>query len=59
MVLKGSVLSTGCTIGAGAVVAGKNVKTGEVWAGNPAKMIKENVTYGHLDNKEKLGTGKK
>lgn len=57
-ILKGSYLSTGCTIGSGAVVAGKKINTGEVWAGNPAKRVKENVVYGHYQNGPKLGSSR-
>ena len=57
-ILKNSYLSTGCTVGSGAVVSGKKINTGEVWAGNPAKKIKDNVVYGHYTNWNQLGTAR-
>ncbi|MGE0152834.1 MAG: gamma carbonic anhydrase family protein [Reyranellaceae bacterium] len=41
-VLDGVVVETGAMVAAGAVVTpGKVVRKGELWAGNPAKMIRE------------------
>ena len=41
IVLDGAVVETGSVVAAGAVVApGKRVKSGEVWAGCPAKLIR-------------------
>ncbi len=41
-VLDGAVVETGAMVAAGAVVTpGKIVRKGELWAGNPAKMIRE------------------
>jgi carbonic anhydrase/acetyltransferase-like protein (isoleucine patch superfamily) len=41
-VLDGAVVESGAMVAAGAVVTpGKRVKAGELWAGNPAKMMRE------------------
>lgn len=41
MVLDGAVVESGAMVAAGAVVTpGKRVKAGELWAGNPAKMMR-------------------
>lgn len=44
MLLKGSVVGSGSIVGGGAVLA-KTVGNNEVYAGNPAKKIKENVFW--------------
>jgi carbonic anhydrase/acetyltransferase-like protein (isoleucine patch superfamily) len=42
IVLDGAVVETGAVVAAGAVVApGKRVKSGELWAGCPARMVRE------------------
>lgn len=42
VVLDGVVVESGAMVAAGAVVTpGKRVKAGELWAGNPAKMMRE------------------
>jgi carbonic anhydrase/acetyltransferase-like protein (isoleucine patch superfamily) len=42
IVLDGAVVETGSVVAAGALVApGKRVRRGEVWAGCPAKMVRE------------------
>lgn len=41
-ILDGAVVESGAMVAAGAVVTpGKRVKKGELWAGNPAKMLRE------------------
>jgi carbonic anhydrase/acetyltransferase-like protein (isoleucine patch superfamily) len=41
-ILDGAVVESGAMVAAGAVVTpGKRVKKGELWAGNPAKMMRE------------------
>lgn len=41
-ILDGVVVESGAMVAAGAVVTpGKRVKSGELWAGNPAKMMRE------------------
>ena len=41
VVLDGTVVESGAMVAAGAVVTpGKRVKTGELWAGNPAKLMR-------------------
>lgn len=42
IVLDGAVVEAGAMVAAGAVVTpGKRVKTGELWGGNPAKLLRE------------------
>ena len=42
IILDGVVVETGAMVAAGAMVTpGKRVKAGELWAGNPAKMLRE------------------
>ena len=42
IVLDGAVVETGAVVAAGAVVTpGKTVPSGELWAGNPARLMKE------------------
>ena len=43
-ILKGVTIGDGCVIGAGSVVT-KDVPKGTCVAGNPAKIIKENITW--------------
>ena len=40
IILKGVTVGRGAVVGAGSVVA-QNVPTGEIWAGNPARFIRE------------------
>ena len=41
-ILDGAVVESGAMVAAGAVVTpGKRVKKGELWAGNPAKLLRE------------------
>ncbi|HSV28165.1 MAG TPA: gamma carbonic anhydrase family protein [Candidatus Omnitrophota bacterium] len=41
-VMDGAVVETGAMVAAGAVVTpGKRVRKGELWAGNPAKLLRE------------------
>ena len=46
LILKGTVIGSGSIIGGHSVVANKNIKSNTLYAGNPAKKIKENVFYG-------------
>lgn len=48
-ILKGTIINTGSIVGAGAVVTGDHLNTGEVWAGVPARCIKIDTVYGHMD----------
>lgn len=42
IILDGAVVETGAMVAAGAVVTpGKRVKAGELWGGNPAKLLRE------------------
>jgi acetyltransferase-like isoleucine patch superfamily enzyme len=44
MILKGVVIENDCVVGAGSVVT-KNLKSNSIYAGNPAKLIKEGVEW--------------
>lgn len=44
IVLKGAFISNGCIVGAGAVVTKKYEKENICLAGNPATMVKDNIT---------------
>ncbi len=50
IILKGVKIGDRSIIGAGSVVT-KNVPSDQIWAGNPAKFIRE-ITNKSLDNKE-------
>lgn len=41
IILKGSCIGKNCVIGAGSVVSG-NIPDNQIWAGNPAKLIRNN-----------------
>ncbi|MGN0516425.1 acyltransferase, partial [Eubacterium sp.] len=45
MLLKGTQIGSGSIIGAGAVCAGKKVHSNTSFAGNPARLIRENVFF--------------
>ncbi len=45
LILKGCRIGSGSVISAAAVLAGKRVKSNSIYAGNPAKMIKDNVFF--------------
>lgn len=45
MILKGTQVGSGGIIGAMALVSGKKVPSNTVWAGNPAKQVKEDIFY--------------
>ncbi len=45
LILKGTEIDSGSIIGAMSVVAGKKVPHNTAWAGNPARMIAENVFW--------------
>ena len=58
---EGAIILKGVTIGNGAIVASgsivtKDVSPKSIAAGNPAKVIKENISWGALDDKFPLGT---
>lgn len=44
-ILKGSTLGSGSIIGACSVISGKTIHSNSVWAGNPIKMIRDNVMF--------------
>lgn len=50
VLLKGTKIHSGSIVGSDAVVAGKEILSNSIWAGNPAKQIKNNVFF------EKTGT---
>lgn len=41
IILKGSCIGKNCVVGAGSVVSG-NIPDNQIWAGNPAKLIRNN-----------------
>lgn len=43
-ILKGSRIADGCIVAAGALISGKNDMANSIIAGNPAKIIRNNVT---------------
>ena len=43
--LKGTKIDSGSILGSGSVISGKHVKHNEIWAGDPAKMIKNNIFW--------------
>lgn len=47
IILKGSHIGDESILGTGAVVTGKKFKNNVIIAGNPARVIKENVTWHH------------
>ena len=47
IVLKGSVIGSGCVIGAGAVVTKKFKNANQAIGGNPARVIKEDISWKH------------
>lgn len=44
-ILKGSTIGNDCIIGTGSIITGKNFNSNCAIAGNPAKVIKEQVTW--------------
>lgn len=47
LILKGTVIGSGAIIGGHSVVANKTIKSNSLYAGNPAKKIRENVFCAH------------
>lgn len=45
LILKGNVIGSGSIIGGHSVLSNKNVKSNTLYAGNPAKKVRENVFY--------------
>lgn len=45
MLLKGANISSGAVLGAKAVLSNKNIPSNTVWAGNPAKQIRQGVIW--------------
>jgi acetyltransferase-like isoleucine patch superfamily enzyme len=45
-ILKNTRIGSGAIIGTQAVVASKTIPSNTIWAGNPAKQVRENVTWG-------------
>ena len=43
--LKGTQIGSGSIIGAGAVVSGKKIASNTIWAGNPARQIKDKIFW--------------
>lgn len=47
LILKGNIIGSGSIIGGHSVLANKNIKSNTLYAGNPARKIKENVFFGY------------
>ena len=45
MILKGTRIHSGCVIGAKSLVAGKNIDSNSIYAGNPIKKIRDNIFW--------------
>lgn len=45
LILKGSKVGSGSIVGAKSVVANKRINSNTIWAGNPAKKVKEEVFF--------------
>lgn len=45
LVLKGTQIGSGAILGGGTIIGGKKVNSNNVFAGNPAKKVKEHVFY--------------
>lgn len=46
LILKGNVIGSGCIIGGHSVLSNKSLKSNTMYAGSPAKKIRDNVFYG-------------
>lgn len=46
LILKGTCIGSGSIIGGHSVLSNKNIRSNSLYAGNPARKIKENVFYG-------------
>ena len=55
-ILKNSYIPSGCIVGKSAVVAKKFEKENVVIAGNPAKIIKENICWDRKSVNETIGS---
>lgn len=44
-ILKGSLIEDDCIIGSQSVIAGLHMPQGSIAAGNPAKIVKENIKW--------------
>lgn len=44
-ILKGTVLGDNCIVGTQAVISGNHPQPGCIYAGNPAKLVKENIDW--------------
>lgn len=45
VLLKGARLYSGCIVGCDSVIAGKEISSNTVWAGNPARLVKSDVFF--------------
>lgn len=45
VLLKGAKLYSGCIVGSDSVIAGKEIPSNTVWAGNPARLIKNEAFF--------------
>lgn len=48
MLLKGTQIGSGSVIGAGAVVSGKRIPSNTIWAGNPARQMKDEIFWASI-----------
>lgn len=48
MLLKGTRIGSGSIVGAGAVVSGKRIESNTIWAGNPARRVKDKIFWTSL-----------
>lgn len=45
LILKGSKIGSGSILGACSVLSGKQISSNTIWAGNPARLVKENIFW--------------
>ena len=45
LILKGTVIGSGTVIGANSVVSGKKIKSNSIWAGNPARELRNGIYW--------------
>lgn len=44
-ILKGTILGDNCIVGTQSVISGKHPQSGCIYAGNPARLVKENINW--------------
>lgn len=50
LILKNTIIGSGAIIGGNSVVSGKKIPSNSIYAGNPAKKIKEGVFFPHVNS---------